>query len=213
MARRTWRTKPSRPWIWTRVRSSAMTSSHHHAGRRRGGHDLSRGDTPGGRFGGGRTDRHADCEWPIQSSRTRDVRSGHGQGLSQRRELGGHARDGRAELRFGSATTTAQLKDKAEQQPAVYANRRRVEGERGKRLLRRRGEFLERPFAHQYETGALRRVHVRGRKNVAKRVLLQAAAFNLALILRSITKAGTPRGLADLKSKLFYALCRLLAAL
>jgi transposase len=94
-------------------------------------------------------------------------------------------------------------KGKAEQQAAVYANQRRVEGERGKRLLRRRGEFLERPFAHQYETGALRRVHVRGRKNVAKRVLLQAAAFNLALILRSITKAGTPKGLADLKIKSF----------
>src|SRR5271170_1958805 len=102
---------------------------------------------------------------------------------------------------------------KAEQQAAVYANQRRVEGERGKRLRRRRGEFLERPFAHQYETGALRRVHVRGRKNVAKRVLMQAAAFNLALILRSITKAGTPRGLADLKIELVYALWRTLAAL
>ncbi len=102
---------------------------------------------------------------------------------------------------------------KAEQQAAVYANRRRVEGARGKRLLRRRGEFLERPFAHQYETGALRRVHVHGRGNVAKRVLLQAAAFNLALILRSITKAGTPKGLADLKGKLFSALWRVLAAL
>jgi transposase len=104
-------------------------------------------------------------------------------------------------------------KGKAEEQAAVYANQRRVEGERGKRLLRRRGEFLERPFAHQYETGGLRRVHVRGRSNVAKRVLLQAAAFNLALILRSITKAGTPRGLADLKTRLFCALWRVLAAL
>jgi len=103
-------------------------------------------------------------------------------------------------------------KGKAEQQAAVYANTRRVEGERGKRLMRRRGEFLERPFAHQYETGALRRVHVRGRGNVAKRVLLQAAAFNLALILRSITKAGTPKGLADLKTKLLCALWRVLAA-
>ena len=102
-------------------------------------------------------------------------------------------------------------KGKAEQRAAVYANQRRVEGERGKRLLRRRGEFLERPFAHQYATGRLRRVHVRGRSNVSKRVLLQAAAFNLALILRSITKAGTPRGLAELKSKLIFALCRVLA--
>jgi transposase len=103
--------------------------------------------------------------------------------------------------------------NKADQQAAVYANKRRVEGQRGKDLLRRRGEFLERPFAHQYETGGLRRVHVRGRDNVAKRVVLQAAAFNLALILRSLTKAGTPRGLADMRTKILDALRRVLAAL
>ena len=102
---------------------------------------------------------------------------------------------------------------KPDQQAAVYGNRRRVEGDRGKSLLRRRGELLERPFAHQYETGAMRRLHVRGRDNVSKRVLLQAAAFNLALILRSISGAGTPRGLADLKRKLFCALLRILGAL
>src|SRR3984893_958238 len=102
---------------------------------------------------------------------------------------------------------------KGEQQAAVYANRRRVEGERGKSLLRRRGELLERPFAHQYETGAIGRLHVRGRDNVAKRVLLQATAFNLALILRSITKAGTPKGLADIRRNLFFTLCCVLAAL
>ena len=66
--------------------------------------------------------------------------------------------------------------DKPVQQAAVYANRRRVAGARGKSLLRRRGELLERPFGHQYETGALGRLHVRSRGNVAKRVLLQAAA-------------------------------------
>lgn len=102
---------------------------------------------------------------------------------------------------------------KGEQRAAVYANRRRVEGERGKNLLRRRGELLERPFAHQYETGAMRRLHVRGRDNVAKRVLLQATAFNLALILRSITKAGTPKGLADIRRNLFFTLFCVLAAL
>lgn len=103
-------------------------------------------------------------------------------------------------------------KGKAAEQAAVYANKRRVAGERGKQLLRRRGEFLERPFAHQYETGGLRRVHVRGRSNVAKRVLVQAAAFNLALILRSLTKAGTPRGLAARNRALFCLLWRLLVA-
>ena len=102
---------------------------------------------------------------------------------------------------------------KADQKATFQANQRRVTGERGKRLLKRRGEFLERPFAHQYETGGLRRVHVRGLKNVAKRVLLQAAAFNLALILRSITKAGTPRGLAERALTLLRAILCLLAAL
>jgi transposase len=97
---------------------------------------------------------------------------------------------------------------------AVYlANQRRVTGKRGQQLLKRRGEFLERPFAHQYETGGLRRVHVRGLRNVAKRVLLQAAACNLALILRSITKAGTPRGLAERNLALVGAICWLFSGL
>ena len=47
---------------------------------------------------------------------------------------------------------------------AVYANRRRIKGERGKRLLRSRGEKLERSFAHCYETGAMRRLYLRGRR-------------------------------------------------
>ena len=102
---------------------------------------------------------------------------------------------------------------KKDEQAAVYANRRRVEGQRGKELLRRRGELLERPFAHQYESGAMRRLHVCGRDNVAKRVLLQAAACNLALILRTLGGAGTPRGLADLRQKLLSALLSVLEAL
>ena len=44
---------------------------------------------------------------------------------------------------------------------AVYGNRRRIRGTRGKRLLRLRGERLERPNAHLYATGRLRRVHLR----------------------------------------------------
>jgi transposase len=37
---------------------------------------------------------------------------------------------------------------KSAERRATYANRRRIRGERGKRLLRRRGEILERGFAH-----------------------------------------------------------------
>jgi len=85
--------------------------------------------------------------------------------------------------------------DKGEEQAAVYANRRRIRGDRGKRLMRRRGEFVERPFAHCYETGGMRRVHLRGHANILKRVLIHVAGFNLALVMRSMFGLGKPRGL------------------
>jgi transposase len=78
---------------------------------------------------------------------------------------------------------------------AVYANRRRIHGDRGKRLLRKRGEPLERPCAHLYETGGLRRAHVRGHENVLKRLLVHAGAFNLGLWMRTLFGIGTPRSL------------------
>jgi len=82
---------------------------------------------------------------------------------------------------------------KAEEQQAVYQNRRRVRGSYGKSLLRRRGELVERSFAHCYETGGLRRCHLRGRENILKRQLVHVSAFNLSLILRKLLGAGTPR--------------------
>jgi transposase len=84
-------------------------------------------------------------------------------------------------------------KGKQAEQQAVYANRRRVRGEYGKSLLRRRGEFVERSFAHCYETGGMRRCHLRGHKNILKRQLIHVGAFNLSLILRKLLGAGTPR--------------------
>jgi transposase len=67
---------------------------------------------------------------------------------------------------------------KQAEQQAVYANRRRVRSEYGKSLLRRRGEFVERSFAHCYETGGMRRCHLRGRDNILKRQLVHVGAFN-----------------------------------
>ncbi len=93
-------------------------------------------------------------------------------------------------------------------QAAVYANRRRVRGERGKRLQRRRGEILERPFAHLYETGGMRRTHLRGHTNILKRLLIHAAGFNLGLMMRAQIGFGTPRGLQGF----VFALCRCLTA-
>src|SRR6266700_3698528 len=81
----------------------------------------------------------------------------------------------------------------AEEQQAVYQNRRRVRGEYGKSLLRRRGELVERSFAHCYETGGMRRTHLRGHENILKRQLIHVGAFNLSLILRKLLGAGTPR--------------------
>ena len=82
---------------------------------------------------------------------------------------------------------------KAEERQAVYQNRRRVRGEYGKSLLRRRGELVERSFAHCYDTGAMRRTHLRGHQNILKRQLIHVGAFNLSLILRQLPDAGTPR--------------------
>jgi transposase len=82
---------------------------------------------------------------------------------------------------------------KAEEQAAVYANRRRIRGKRGKALLRLRGERLERPFAHCYETGGMRRIHLRGHPNILKRILIHAAGFNLSLVMRELLGFGKPR--------------------
>jgi len=78
---------------------------------------------------------------------------------------------------------------------AVYGNRRRVGGARGKRLMRRRGEYVERSFAHVYDTGGMRRTHLRGHPNILKRLLIHASAFNLGILMRQVFGRGTPRGL------------------
>jgi transposase len=82
-----------------------------------------------------------------------------------------------------------------EAQTPVYSNRRRVSGARGRRLMRRRGQYVERSFAHVYDTGGMRRTHLRGHKNILKRLLLHAGAFNLGLLMRKAFGRGTPRGL------------------
>lgn len=99
-------------------------------------------------------------------------------------------------------------KGKEQERKAVYANRRRIRGARGKALLRRRGERVERPFAHQYQTGAMRRTHLRGHANIRKRLLVHAAGDNLALLMRTLTGIGKPRvmqGLAKALAKAFGA--------
>ena len=80
-------------------------------------------------------------------------------------------------------------------QAPVYANRRRIRGRRGRRLQWQRSELVERPFAHQFTTGGLRRIFVRGHANVRKRLLIHMCGFNLGLLMRRLTGVGTPRSL------------------
>jgi len=87
-------------------------------------------------------------------------------------------------------------KKNPEARDAVYRKRRRIRGPRGQRLLRLRGERLARPFAHLYQTGGMRRVHLRGHANILKRLLIHSGAFNLGLLMRQLIGVGTPRRIA-----------------
>jgi transposase len=81
----------------------------------------------------------------------------------------------------------------AEQQDAVYANRRRVKGSHGRALQRLRSEKVERSFAHLCETGGSRRSWLRGFPKVRKRYTIAAAARNLGLLMRKLFGMGKPR--------------------
>jgi transposase len=89
---------------------------------------------------------------------------------------------------------------KRTEQARVYENRRRLRGNRNKRLQRQRGELGERTFAHMYETGGMRHLYLRGRQNIEKRLLIHGAALNLSLVMRHRYRAGKPRCLQGILS-------------
>ena len=99
-----------------------------------------------------------------------------------------------------------------EAQAPVYGNRRRIRGRRGRRLMRRRGETIERSFAHLYDTGGMRRTHLRGHTNILKRLLIHAGGFNLGLVMRHLIGLGTPRGLQGRAAALLGTLLTLFHA-
>jgi hypothetical protein len=100
--------------------------------------------------------------------------------------------------------------DKPEaQREAAYANRRRSQGDRGKRLQRQRSEKVERTFAHVCETGGARRTWLRGIEKVTKRYLIAAMSHNIGRMMRELFGMGTPRGVgsaAEAFLRLFQAL-------
>jgi len=93
---------------------------------------------------------------------------------------------------------------KEEQQRLVYENRQRLQRLKGKQLLRKRGELIERTFAHCYDTGGMRRTHLRKHNNILKRLLIHVAGANLGLLLRSAYGIGTPRGLQGISVTLYF---------
>ena len=102
---------------------------------------------------------------------------------------------------------------KQAEKEAVYGNRRRIRGKRGKRMQRQRGEKIERNFAHQFDTGGMDRLYVRGIGNVHKKLLIQAAACNLALLMRLLYGAGKPRAAHDLAVEAIFTILALLQAI
>ena len=100
-------------------------------------------------------------------------------------------------------------KGKEAAKKATYANRRRMARAKGKSLQRGRGEKIERGFAHCYETGGMRRTHLRRHGNILKRELIHLAGFNLGLVMRELLGVGKPRGLQGRLAALLAALYRL----
>src|SRR5580700_10550581 len=100
-----------------------------------------------------------------------------------------------------------QWRGQQRERQAVYANRRRIRGERGLRLLRQRGEKLERWNQHLYDRGGMRRLHLRGRENILKRLVVHSGAANLGLLMRKLFGKGTPRGLWEHCRLIISAAC------
>jgi transposase len=88
-----------------------------------------------------------------------------------------------------------------------FGSYRILTNDNGKSLLRRRGELMERSFAHCYDTAGMRRTHLRGHKNILKRQLIHVGAFNLSLTLRKLMGAGTPREWKNRGSMLILLVC------
>jgi transposase len=70
--------------------------------------------------------------------------------------------------------------------------------------MRKRGEMVERSFAHVLDRGGMRRAWLRGRENVHKRYLVHVAGFNLGILMRAIFGKGTPREAASARSVILF---------
>nr|WP_244635421.1 transposase [Methylosinus sp. C49] len=95
-----------------------------------------------------------------------------------------------------------------EARDAVYANRARLKSGVGRAAMRKRGELVERSFAHVLDRGGMRRAWLRGRENIAKRYLIHVAGFNLGVLMRVLVGCGTPRERAEAPTNAFLFVIR-----
>jgi transposase len=118
-------------------------------------------------------------------------------------DKGYHSRDGLKELEDGAWKSRIAEKavrggvhrwhgDEAARR-AVYNNRARLRSGVAKEAFRLRAELVERGFALVLDRGGMRRAWLRGRENLRKRYLVHVAGYNLGLVMRLLTGAGTPR--------------------
>ena len=91
-------------------------------------------------------------------------------------------------------------------QRAVYANRARLKSGIGRETMRRRGEMVERSFAHILDRGGMRRAWLRGRENIHKRYLIHVAGFNLGVLMRALHGQGTPREATEARAAFIFIL-------
>ena len=89
---------------------------------------------------------------------------------------------------------------------AVYANRARLKSGIGRETMRRRGELVERSFAHILDRGGMRRAWLRGRENIHKRYLIHVAGFNLGVLMRALYGRGTPKEAAEARNAFVFVL-------
>jgi transposase len=89
---------------------------------------------------------------------------------------------------------------------AVYNNRTRLLSGVARQVFKLRAELVERGFALILDRGGMRRVWLHGRNNVQKRYLIHVTGYNLGLIMRLLTGAGTPREFRARSSAWFFAI-------
>jgi len=70
---------------------------------------------------------------------------------------------------------------------------RAVKSASGKALLRKRGQNIERSFAHVIDQGGMRQTTLRGKLNLTKRQLAAVMTYDLSLPMRHLTGHGTPK--------------------